>query len=80
MAKTKEIDITCVSAQITPNGTKSISVSVEEPNVDDLLENIDNDDLTEYVERNFQPEDVFSETILEKWAETNGYVKATESE
>ena len=80
MAKTKEIDITCVSAQINPNGSRAISVSMEEPNIDDLLENIDKDDLTEYVERNFEVEDVFSESQLEKWAEANGYVKGGDND
>lgn len=75
MAKTKEIDITCVSAQITPNGSRAISVSVEEPNIDDLLAAVDDYDLTEFCERSYQPEDIFSESVLEKWAEANGYVK-----
>lgn len=38
-----------------------------------LLENA-----IEWIVRNLEPEDVFSETVLEKWAEANGYVKASE--
>lgn len=38
------------------------------------------DDAVTWVGANLQPEDIFSETQLEKWAEANGYVKATDNE
>jgi hypothetical protein len=34
----------------------------------------------DWISKNIDPEDVFSETQLEKWAEANGYVKATDNE
>lgn len=80
MAKTKEIFVNCANVTISPNGGRAISVSLDEPDVDGILGDIDKDDLTEYVERNFEVDAVFSETDLEKWAEANGYVKGTDNE
>lgn len=34
------------------------------------------DDATNWISANLSPDDIFSETQLEKWAEANGYVKA----
>jgi hypothetical protein len=76
MSKTKEIFINCANVTISPNGGRAISVSLDEPDVDGMLGDVDKDELTEYVGRSFDPEDVFSETQLDKWAEANGYVKS----
>lgn len=38
------------------------------------------DDVIEWVKNNLNPEDVFSTTQLDKWAESEGYVKQTENQ
>ena len=39
------------------------------------LLSIDFGDVLEYVQQNYQPEEVFSETELDDWATENGYIK-----
>jgi hypothetical protein len=80
MAKTKSIEVTCSEAIISPNTYNLVSVNLSHPDVDSLLENMEKDDLTAYVRDALEPEDIFSETILEKWAEANGYVKQADNE
>lgn len=75
MATTKSITINCDEAKITPNGSFAVSVEIEGFSVDDLLRTIDEDDLIDWVKRNKYPEDLFSESELEKWAEGAGYIK-----
>ena len=36
---------------------------------------IDEDAIVEYVKSNFNPEDVFPESELESWAESNGFIR-----
>lgn len=35
---------------------------------------IDNDELIDYIDMNYCPEDVFSEEKLRTWAKENGYI------
>lgn len=44
------------------------------------VETIDVQELLYWVQRNYNPEDVFSTTQLDKWAESEGYTKQTENE
>lgn len=77
MSKTKELPIECMEVRITPNRYNKVSVLVEEPILDDLLANIHKDDIVEwFVGQNFNPEDIFNQSELEKWAESEGYIKA----
>jgi hypothetical protein len=75
MEKTKEISIECSAARINPSRYHKVSVVVEDPDVDDILDSINEDDLIDWVKRNKHPEDLFSETELAKYAESEGYVK-----
>jgi hypothetical protein len=77
---TKSITISCDEVKITPNGIHAVSVEIEGFSVDDLLDTIDQDDITSYVERHLNPEDVFPIHQLEKWAESEGYIKATDND
>lgn len=78
MSKTKELKIEGSAARIEPfrYGQSKISVTVEDPVIDELLVGIHTDDLIAYVSANMGPEEIFSTTELEKWAESEGYIKA----
>lgn len=76
MSKTQSLEINCVSANSSVNTNRVINVVIDKPDdIDELLEQIDNGDIIQYVARNMQPDDVFSSTELAKWAESEGYVK-----
>jgi hypothetical protein len=70
----------CTGINITAVTSKIISVDADDVDPMVILEEMPEEQLIEYVNRNKEPEDVFSETVLEKWAEANGYVKATDNE
>lgn len=78
MAKTKDISFRCVNAKVSANDYRQVTVDIEaEPEqVDSILDDIDDETIKEYVQKTFEPEDIFSETQLEKWAESNGYIKS----
>lgn len=80
MAKTKKIMISCDEAKITPNGAHAVCIEIEGFSVDDLLDTIDKDDIAVYVEKNMNPEDIFPATQLDKWAESEGYIKADKND
>lgn len=80
MAKTNSNTINCDEVKITPNGAHVVSVEIEGFSVNDLLEDLNEDEVTEYVGRKFNPEDVFPATDLEKWAESEGYIKQSNTE
>lgn len=80
MAKTNSITISCDEVKVQPNGSHVVSVEIEGFSVDDLLDTIDEDDIASYVEKSMNPEDVFPATQLEKWAESEGYIKQSEHE
>lgn len=75
MAKTKSIEVTCSEAIISPNTYNLVSVHLSHPDVDSILENMEKDDLTAYVRDALEPEEIYPESTLEKWALANGYVK-----
>lgn len=78
MSKTKRITVIGSSATIETNTIHTVSMLVEDPNIEDLLSDIETEDLSDYLQANINVEDVFSEKELEKWAEANGYVKSDE--
>lgn len=80
MANTSTLRFSCASVYSSADGSRTISLEISDPNVEELLGEIDEDDLKEYLGRKFEPEDVFSTTQLEKWAEANGYVKGGNNE
>lgn len=79
MPKTKEITIICDEAKIESTFGSSISVEIDSPKVFDLLDNLDREDIINWLEKNLNPEDVFSTTQLDKWAESEGYIKQSEN-
>lgn len=80
MAKTISLEFTGCRVTIDPCGYNEVTVAVTGPDIDTILENIHKDDITGYAKDAFEPEDIFSETQLERWAEANGYVKSTDNE
>jgi len=75
MAKTKEISFTCEEITSKPDGYRKMKLIVDSPDIDELLTEIDDEDLIGHLQGNFNPEDVFTEKDLKKWAEENGYLK-----
>lgn len=75
MAKTTKIVVACFSAEICVRGREQIDVTITDPDVDEILGEITGDDIDNWVRNNKEPEDIFSTTQLESWAEANGYVK-----
>lgn len=61
--------------------TVSINSSILETSIDWIKENMDigsvftDDEIRDYCRDSSEPEDVFSESSLDKWAEANGYIK-----
>lgn len=65
---TISFDINCKNVSVSPNGSNSVTVSLEDvPQLDliDLLE----------IGKNYDPEDIFSKSDLEEWATDNGFEK-----
>lgn len=75
MTKTKEFTIDCANIRVSPRANYCIEVTVYEPDVDDLLSQLHEEDVIEHVQSNIKVEDVYPADILEDWAERNGYVK-----
>lgn len=75
MPKTRELTIDCESLNINPASYKMIRVTIEGPDVADIFNSIDEDDLIQYVKDNIKLEDIYPEDTLEDWAERNGYTK-----
>jgi hypothetical protein len=76
MPKTKNISIeTNDEIRINHGRTKTI-IHIDEPDINELLQGINNEDITDYVQwNNFKPRDLFSEEQLQDWANENGYIK-----
>lgn len=75
MSKTKEIQVNGSAARIDANTHKLVAVTIEDPDIDELLGSIHETDYIRYVKDNHLPEDVYDGEQLEKWAEANGYAK-----
>lgn len=80
MAKTKEITIMCDELTVTPNSHHNFQIEIEGFDVENILDHIDDSDLIVYIQSNKQPEEVFSQSELDKWAESEGYIKPTDNE
>ena len=73
--KTKELTIECSEVRITPNRYNHVTVILDEPKITDLLAAINTDDLIEYVQANIGVDEIYSQSELDKWAESEGYTK-----
>jgi len=76
MPKTKKIEIiTGEEVRTVPYRNKTI-VHIEEPEITELLQGINNEDIADYVQwNNFKPDDLFTEDQLRDWANEHGYIK-----
>jgi hypothetical protein len=74
--KTEHITINCSQADVSAYDKSRVSVFLNDVDIDSLLDDINNEDIIEWCQKNRQVEDIFSESELDKWAEANGYVKA----
>ena len=75
MSKTKEITFECAEVRIVPSNYYKANITVEQPNTVEVLREIDDEDIVDYVKDEFEPDEIFSTEQLEKWAESQGYVK-----
>lgn len=76
MPKTKNITIETSDEVRIAHGRTRTLVHIDEPDVNELLQGINNEDISEYVQwNNFKPDDLFTEEQLRDWANENGYTK-----
>lgn len=75
MPKTKELVFDCKNVTINAMSHVSVRVTVDEPDTDHVLEDIHEDDLSEWVRKHKTPDDLFLEKQLDSWAKANGYTK-----
>jgi len=80
MAKTKEITFTCTDIRISPQRYNSTNITVEDPNSEEILNGMNKEDIIDWAQSNLSPEQIFSTSELEKWAESEGYVKGGNNE
>jgi len=66
----------CDEVKVTPNSAYSCQVEIEGFNVEHLLDYIDEEDIKDWVKNHLSVDDVFSTSELDKWAESEGYIKA----
>jgi hypothetical protein len=74
MADTFSFDINCEDASISPNGNRSVTITLGEVQKSDVMDLFD---IPEFL-NHFGQDDVIAqidEDKLEKWAESNGYTK-----
>lgn len=76
MPKTKQISIeTSDEVRITNSRNKTI-VHVDAPDIQELLKEIDSEDIVSFIQWDgYNPDEVFEEKQLDKWASENGYIK-----
>lgn len=75
MHKTKKIDVTCDKAEVNPDDRRTVIVSMGNPLIDKILDAINEEDLIKWLQEHKTPEDIFSQTELEKWAAANDFIK-----
>ena len=76
MSKTKSLEIECDNVAINGTRHQRVVVNLDSPTDADLiLEQFEEADINDWIARNRNPEDIFPTKDLEKWAESEGYVK-----
>lgn len=76
MSKTQSLEIECDNAAISGTRNQRVVVAMDSPaDIDDVITQISDDDLIQWIARNKSPDDIFSSTDLAKWAESEGYAK-----
>lgn len=76
MAKTKKISVTTTEEiRITYSRNKN-TIHVDDPEVNDLLGEIEDADIVTYIQsEGFKPDEVFEEEDLNEWAISHGFIK-----
>ena len=76
MSKTKQISIeTSDEVRVTNSRNKTI-IHVDAPDIQELLKEIDSEDIVSFIQWDgYDPDEVFEEEQLHKWASENGYIK-----
>lgn len=75
MPKTKEITFKCANVKVEPDNYKIMIVTVERPDMDEIFEEAEGEDIRSFIADRYDPEDIFSDKDLASWAEENGYIK-----
>ncbi len=76
MPKTKKIEVTTSDEVRITSSRNKTTVHVEEPEITELLQEIDDDDIADFVKwNNYKPGHLFDEVALNNWANENGYIK-----
>lgn len=75
MSKTGQIQLACDGVRMEPRSVHNLTVILENPDTDHVLDEIHRDDLATWLQDNKSPDDVFTDKQLQQWAEDNGYVK-----
>lgn len=76
MSETKLLTITCGEVRIVPKRNNTVTLTLEDPEIEGLLREIPWDDVVEFVlGEQVDPDEVFTNEQLEKWAKINGYIK-----
>ena len=76
MQKTKEITFEGASATISADyAPKKVSVKVISPNISELFESMNEQDIKDHVKTGYSPSDIFDEKQLMDWANEHGYIK-----
>jgi hypothetical protein len=77
MSKTKELVVICSAARIDPNRYGHVSITLEDPDVEEICNGINRYDMAEWVKGNqYTPTDLFDKNELHEWATENGYIKS----
>lgn len=83
MPKTSELTIRCQVAtmvNVNPESSWPVKVEIISPDIKSLLLRVHTDDLIEYVREYIGVEEIYSQSVLDKWAESEGYIKQSDSE
>jgi hypothetical protein len=71
MAKAKYLHFTCRKVDIETHTASLVSVTIEEPNLADILDGIHGDDLKNWTRNHKSPDDLFESSEVVKWVNNN---------
>ncbi len=71
MARAKYLHFTCRKADIETHSASFVSVTIEEPNLADILDGIHGDYLKNWTRNHKKPDELFELSEVVKWVENN---------
>lgn len=71
MAKAKYLHFTCRKVDIETHTASLVSVTVEEPNLAEILDGIHADDFKNWTRNHKSPDDLFEPSEIVKWVNDN---------